>query len=132
MSDKPVIMVTGAAGLIGRAVCRHLAARGTPILAVDRIAGRADPCAIEICDVTDIHRLHALAQRFEIGGIIHCGAFSGPMVERDNPHAIAQVNIGGTANVLELARIHKVRRFVFCSSASAYGATPQASSGEAH
>jgi hypothetical protein len=30
----------------------------------------------------------------------------------------------GTANVLEVARVHKTTRFVYCSSTSAYGPTP--------
>jgi nucleoside-diphosphate-sugar epimerase len=47
------------------------------------------------------------------------------MVARDNPPAMVAVNIVGTANVLELARIHSASRFVFCSSTSAYGVTEQ-------
>lgn len=43
------------------------------------------------------------------------------MVARDTPHAMVQVNIVGTANMLELARVHEARRFVYCSSTSAYG-----------
>ena len=56
-----------------------------------------------------------------IDSVVHCGAFSGPMVARDTPHAMVQVNIVGTANMLELARVHEARRFVYCSSTSAYG-----------
>jgi nucleoside-diphosphate-sugar epimerase len=46
------------------------------------------------------------------------------MVARDNPYAIVRVNVVGTANILELARIHNIKRVVFCSSTSAYGSTP--------
>jgi len=46
------------------------------------------------------------------------------MVARDNPHAIIQNNLVGTANILELARVYQIRRVVFCSSVSAYGPTP--------
>ena len=46
------------------------------------------------------------------------------MVAQDNPYAIVMVNVVGTANLLEAARIHGLRRFVFCSSTSAYGPTP--------
>jgi nucleoside-diphosphate-sugar epimerase len=45
------------------------------------------------------------------------------MVARDAPYSMVQVNIVGTANMLELARIHNARRFVYCSSTSAYGVT---------
>lgn len=119
------ILVTGAAGLVGAVVARRLLERGDEVIAIDRHAGRVLPeVQVQACDVGDVHRLHALA-RGGLDGVVHCGAFSGPMVARDDPYAMIQVNIVGTANVLELARIHGARRFVFCSSTSAYGHTPE-------
>jgi nucleoside-diphosphate-sugar epimerase len=123
---KGVYLVTGAAGFLGGAACSLLESRGDPYLGVDRAVSGAAASNIIQCDVTDIHALHALATRNSILGIIHCGAFSGPMVARDNPHAIVQVNVVGAANVLELARVHGIERFVFCSSAGVYGNTPGA------
>jgi UDP-glucuronate 4-epimerase len=118
------IMVTGAAGLVGRAVCRHLHARGDEVVAIDRFGGaHIDGVTVTECDLGNVHRLHALAGP-GLSGVIHCGAYSGPMVARDNPVSMVQVNIVGAANMLELARIHGARRFVFCSSTSAYGNTP--------
>ena len=57
-----------------------------------------------------IEGLEALAVENKITGIVHCGAHSGPMVARENPHSMVQVNIVGTANMLEIARIHGVGR----------------------
>lgn len=45
------------------------------------------------------------------------------MLARDDPHAIVRANVDGTANLLELARIHSIGRLIFCSSAGVYGAT---------
>jgi len=39
MSSAQRIMVTGAAGLVGRAVCRQLDARGDDVIAIDRFGG---------------------------------------------------------------------------------------------
>ncbi len=120
---KPTL-VTGAAGLVGQAVARKLHALGRPVIAMDRAAQQlSDGLAVQACDLGDVHRLHALAQE-GIDGVVHCGAYSGPMVARDSPHSMVQVNIVGTANMLELARVHGARRFVYCSSTSAYGVTP--------
>ncbi|MCW2601945.1 MAG: NAD-dependent dehydratase [Pseudonocardiales bacterium] len=119
-ADAPVL-VTGAAGLIGHAVAMRLLARGTAVIPVDRRGGLIDGLEVIECDIGDIHRLHALA-RGGLDAVIHCGAFSGPMVARDAPHAMFQVNIAGTANVLELARVHAARRFVYVSSNTIYGA----------
>jgi UDP-glucuronate 4-epimerase len=112
------ILLTGAAGLIGRALRRRLVERGDTVIGTDRLEGEG----IAACDLTEVHRLHELGA--QATAILHCGAISGPMVARDNPHLIVQSNIVGTANILELARIRKMRRVVFLSSVSAFGSTP--------
>jgi UDP-glucuronate 4-epimerase len=122
--NEAAILVTGAAGLAGNSVRILLEKEGRRVLPVDRISQTDEGRDLIICDLSDVHRLHALAVENKITGIIHCGAHSGPMVARDNPHSMVQVNIVGTANLLEIARIHG-SRFVFCSSTSAYGNTPE-------
>lgn len=112
------ILLTGAAGLIGRVLHRRLIERGDTVIATDRLEGEG----IIACDLTEVHRLHELGAKAT--AILHCGAISGPMVARDNPHLIVQSNIVGTANMLELARVKKMRRVVFLSSVSAFGSTP--------
>jgi UDP-glucose 4-epimerase/UDP-glucuronate 4-epimerase len=124
------ILVTGAAGLIGREVAARLRARGDRVVAIDRMASGGGEAAVQDCDLRDVHRLHALAEATPLGAVIHCGAHSGPMVARDNPCDLVQVNVVGTANVLELARIKKLRRFVNCSSVSAVGDTGPGPVGE--
>ncbi|WP_442583227.1 NAD-dependent epimerase/dehydratase family protein [Mesorhizobium sp. ASY16-5R] len=112
------ILLTGAAGLIGRVVHHMLCERGDRVIAIDRIGGEN----ITACDLTEVHRLYELAAT--VTAVVHCGAISGPMVARDNPFLIVSSNVVGTANVLELARVRKMRRVVCCSSVSAYGNTP--------
>ncbi len=118
------VLVTGAAGLVGNAVRVMLEKAGRQTVAIDRVGTAIDGREVIECDVTDIHGLHNIARRNDIAGIIHCGAFSGPMVAADSPAQMVQVNIVGTANILELARIIRGPRVVFCSSTSAYGPTP--------
>ncbi|WP_414474738.1 NAD-dependent epimerase/dehydratase family protein [Microvirga sp. M2] len=121
--SEPAVLVTGAAGLLGNAVRALLEADGRRVVPIDRVSMTEEGRPIVVCDLSDVHRLHALSVESQIVGIVHCGAHSGPMVARDNPYSMVQVNIVGTANVLEIARIHGAR-FVFCSSTSAYGNTP--------
>ncbi|EWY40939.1 hypothetical protein N825_33955 [Skermanella stibiiresistens SB22] len=118
------ILVTGASGLIGRTLLARLRANGRPAIGLDMAPKPGDP-EVETADLTDIHRLHALAGRFEVEAVVHCGAVSGPMVMIDNPYGIVQANVVGTANILELARVRRMRRVVFCSSTSAYGPTTE-------
>ena len=120
------ILVTGAGGLLGRAVCDHLQQVGHRIIATDLVASSSESREVLLADLTDIHRLHAITAAGPLDGVVHCGAFSGPMVGIDNPYRLVSVNVMGTVNLLELARIRKCRRIVCCSSTSAYGPTPRA------
>lgn len=117
------VLVTGAAGLVGGALFRRLRADGVDVVGIDRVAGTRDGLEIVQCDVRDVHRLHEIVLRQKTTAIVHCGAYSGPMVGEDNPAEVIAVNVGGTANLLEVARVHAVERFVFCSSVSAVGPT---------
>ena len=115
------VLDTGAAGLVRGAVCAQLRRLSIKVVGVDRVSSQGPNGAIIACDLTEAHRLHEIVGSYGIASIVHCGALSGPMVARDDPSAMVAVNILGTANVLEVARIHKMRRFVYCSSTSAYG-----------
>lgn len=126
MSRSETILVTGAAGLLGRAVCTRLELEGATVIATDLVEGHSEKRAVLQADLTDIHRLHAITAERPLDGIVHCGAFSGPMVGVDNPYRLVAVNVMGTVNLLELARIRRIRRVVCCSSTSAYGETPPA------
>ncbi|MGH7313736.1 MAG: NAD-dependent epimerase/dehydratase family protein [Candidatus Rokuibacteriota bacterium] len=117
------ILVTGASGLIGHALASRLQAEGRNVIGLDRRpprAGRASFPFVE-AELNDVHRLYAAVRGREPAGIVHCGGVSGLMVARDNPFLICQTNILGTAHVLELARLVKACRVIFCSSISAYG-----------
>jgi nucleoside-diphosphate-sugar epimerase len=80
--------------------------------------------------LSDIHRLHGFFTEHSVDSIVHGAALSGPMVARDNPHGICRINIMGTANILEVARIQGVRRVIYTSSTAAYGNTPPGPVGE--
>ncbi|RYE79308.1 MAG: NAD(P)-dependent oxidoreductase [Hyphomicrobiales bacterium] len=121
MSDETVL-VTGASGLIGQRLLTRLVEEGRRAIGID-MAAKPGHQPVEIVDLGDIHRLHTIAARENVTSVVHCGAVSGPMVMIDNPYGIVRANVVGTANVVELARVRRMRRLVFCSSTSAYGPT---------
>ena len=117
------IVVTGSAGLIGFGVASRLAREGRAVIGTDRIQPREDGGFPSTdAELTDVHKLHAICDG-DVAAVVHCGAVSGPMLGRDNPRAVIETNVAGTANLLEIARQRGVR-LVFCSSTSAYGNTP--------
>ena len=115
------ILLTGAAGLIGMALSPILAARGHRVVRTDITDfGRDDP-ALHLMTLDDRAALEALIRTHAIDAILHCGAISGPMLAQGKPLALVAANIDATALLLDLARVHAMRRFVFCSSISVYG-----------
>ena len=115
------ILLTGSAGLIGMAARESLAGAGHTVTAIDVTDfGRGDS-EIRIIGLDDRNALDTLIRQNAIDAIVHCGAISGPMMARGDPLKIVAVNIDSTALLLDLARIHGMKRFVFCSSISVYG-----------
>lgn len=120
---QAAVVVTGAAGLIGFAVSARLARAGRATVGTDCIAPREEGGFRSVeAALTDVHKLHEICAG-DVAAIVHCGAVSGPMLGRDNPRAVVESNVAGTANLLEIAR-QRGARLVFCSSTSAYGNTP--------
>jgi len=115
------VLVTGGAGLIGMAVRGALTAQGHVATAIDVTDfGRRD-VELQIVDLHNRPALEALISERNIEAIIHGGGVSGPMMAKGQPLIVVDVNVGGTAMLLDLARVHAMRRFVFCSSISVYG-----------
>ena len=134
------ILVTGAAGFIGAAVCHALVARGDSVLGVDnlspyydvalkeaRLARLAGNGNFDFCraDIADRNAMMALAGR-GVTAIVHLAAQPGVRYSLENPFAYVTANVMGQAVMLELARVlhasGDLRHFVYASSSSVYGA----------
>lgn len=118
------VLVTGAAGFIGRRVAEALRDEGHHVVGTDMRAPTGTfGFDFYVADIRDMLR-HAPVIGRDCDSIIHCGGISGPMVLSDNPAEVIDINIRGTAGLLELAKGFGLRRFVCLSSVSAYGDTP--------
>lgn len=125
------VLLTGAAGLIGMAVRPLLQSRGHTAVATDVTEFGHDVPALHRVDLADAAALEELVTAQNIDAVVHCGAISGPMMAKGDPLSLVRVNIDGTAALLDLARRHAMRRFVFCSSISVYGDVGEAAINEA-
>jgi UDP-glucuronate 4-epimerase len=131
------ILITGGAGFIGsHLVDRLLAEGGWRITVVDDFNDFYDP-AIKRENVrerlvnpnfklveADIRNHEALAAAFgetRVDCIVHLAARAGVRPSLKEPRLYVETNINGTLNLLELARTHGVKQFVFGSSSSVYG-----------
>jgi UDP-glucose 4-epimerase len=116
------ILVTGA-GLLGRLAARRLNQLRRPVLLADirPPAGLNGLPSVQL-DVADWSQLDHVVRTHEVGAIVHTAAMLTPGMQRD-PLAGIRTNVMGTANVLEAARRHALRRVVVISSTTvAYGA----------
>ncbi len=116
------VLVTGAAGNIGRAACPGLAARGWRVRGLDSapldgVAGLADPPVVaDIDDAAAIERAMA-----GMDAVVHLAG-----IPTEAPFAdILRANIDGTYQVFDAARRAGVPRVVFASSNHAVGFTPR-------
>jgi nucleoside-diphosphate-sugar epimerase len=79
---------------------------------------------LQACDLTRHDEVERLLRDHPVDTVIHAGAVSGPMVMADRPLDIWQINVTGTAYLLQAALLGKVSRFVLCSSVDVYGPDP--------
>jgi UDP-glucuronate 4-epimerase len=131
------ILVTGGAGFIGSHLVEHLLNEGrwrvtvvddfndfyAPTLKRANIAphlGRADFQLVE-ADIRDQAALAQVFQQTPFACVVHLAARAGVRPSLSEPLLYTETNITGTLHLLELARAHDVRQFVFGSSSSVYG-----------
>jgi len=125
MTDNPnTVLVTGTNGMLGRPLAQKLAAEGRTVVGFDlgMPAGGDPGFSVEMGELRNEKTIAALFERYGFEGVVHCGGVSGPMVLPDRPLDVCAINITASANLMETARLHGVKRFVHCSSIAAYGA----------
>ncbi|MBV8820773.1 MAG: GDP-mannose 4,6-dehydratase [Acidobacteriaceae bacterium] len=136
-NDKGVVLITGGAGFIGSHLSERLLREDRKIVVIDdlndyyspqlktenlnciRSFGDFDFYHCDICDEAEVARI---VRKHEPHTIVHLAARAGVRPSLENPILYERVNVHGTLSLLEAARKNSVRKFVFASSSSIYGA----------
>ena len=125
-------VVTGASGFIGSHLVDGLLSAGYRVKALGRhLPGLIAPSAqthpnLSLVSVSLADRL-ALQQALEGSELVfHLASGSLPQSSNRDPHADVQVNLLGTLNLLEAARLTGVKRLVMVSSGGTVYGIPQA------
>jgi UDP-glucuronate 4-epimerase len=132
------VLVTGAAGFIGSHLVDRLLTDGWDVTGVDNfddsyaaglkrtnVSDHLDHPAYTLVelDIRDPDTMLArLKRRYDV--IVHLAAKTGARSSIANPLVYQDVNVRGTQNLLEFARLREVPQFVFGSSSSVYGVNP--------
>ena len=130
------ILVTGATGYIGSRVVLQLAKRNLEIVAADLDMGKnkdklkekytsegndLNLLKFEKLDITNFQNIELIFEKYKFDSVINL-AYGIGMICEDNPLLASKINIVGTTSIFEMIVKYKIRRLVFTSSETVYGA----------
>jgi UDP-glucose 4-epimerase len=112
------VVVTGAAGFLGRHIARRFRDEGWEVTGFDVAPFEEDGIRFAQGDLTDANSVEQVAEGHQ--AIAHVGAIGDVYLAGDQPSLAAEVNVLGTANVAEVAVRHGLR-LVYASTWEVYG-----------
>ena len=116
------VLITGGCGFVGRAVVEAFQRRGIPVTVVDR-QGREGPRDGVTHVVGDLRDSHVRDEAVAPGtlGIVHLAASTSVLRSVEQPARTYADNVAVTQELLELARIRGVSRFLLASTNAVVG-----------
>jgi nucleoside-diphosphate-sugar epimerase len=131
-SDENKVLVIGGAGYIGSALVEKLLKLGLKVSVLDamhfgeeplsHVAGHPNLALIR----EDFRHIEALTRAMNgVGSVIHLGGLVGDPACAVDCDLTVDVNVTATKVIGEIAKARGVRRFIFASSCSVYGASDE-------
>ncbi|HHL72199.1 MAG TPA: NAD-dependent epimerase/dehydratase family protein [Bacteroidetes bacterium] len=130
------VLLTGGAGFIGSHYCEKLLQDGHEVVILDNFNDYYDPkikrrnldevrrvgefTLIE-GDLTDAELLETIFSRHRFDAMVHLAARAGVRPSLKQPLLYERVNVQGTIQLLDHARMQGIERIVIASSSSVYG-----------
>ncbi len=135
------ILVTGAAGFIGAHTCIKLIRENYNVIGIDNLNDYYD-VQLKILRLEEIKKItksknknwqfikasiedenlmHDLFEKFRPDVVIHLAAQAGVRYSLENPKSYIKSNLLGFFNIIEAAKIFKIKNFIYASSSSVYG-----------
>ena len=126
-------LVTGSTGCVGSNIVKTLAQRGHEVVCFDVIAADAlvrkyvEPWREQVTfiqgDIVNKGDLERVTAHHNITKIVHAAVFTARRldIETDQSRSIVDINVVGTANLLDLACGLSLERFLYVSTEGVYG-----------
>ncbi len=117
------ILVTGIAGFVGSHLAKELVKEHEVIGIDDLSTGTLKnieglKLTFRQCSLSDSHSILALSRN--VDAIIHLAAKTSVIESNNNEFIYNTSNIKGTLDILYAAKLHKIKKFIFASSAAIY------------
>ena len=129
------VLITGGAGFIGSHMCELCLRQGHSLRVIDNLStGKRENlpqhARVEFIegDIGEVGTVNAAMAG--VDAVVHLAAVASVQASIDDPIATHRTNFDGTLNLLEAARVNRVQRFVYASSAAVYGDTERLPVGE--
>lgn len=125
----PKSLVTGGAGFIGSHIVDALLEMGHEVVVLDNystghqgnLSHQKNNPKLYVHEV-DIAQYEKILPLFaNVDWVFHLAALADIVPSIQNPISYHHSNVNGTASVLEAARQHNIKRFVYAASSSCYG-----------
>jgi UDP-glucose 4-epimerase len=131
--SKQKWLITGGAGYIGTHIADLFIEAGKDVVLLDSLyqglesrvaylrSKHAIDIPLEVIDVRDYAKVEALIAAGGFTGIVHTAALKAVGESMEKPDEYHDVNYTATVELLEIAKRHGVKRFIFSSTAAVYG-----------
>jgi len=132
--DEPVrhVLVIGGAGYIGSVLCRQLLKRGYSVRVLDAflygresLAGFDGNPQFEIIEGESRDVSAVFRAMLDMDAVVHLGELVGDPACTLDEKLTLEVNLAATRMVAEAAQGYGIKRFVYASSCSVYGASSE-------
>ena len=131
-----MILITGCSGFVGYHLCIFLLKTNIRIIGIDNLNSYYDP-KLKISrlknlknyknfkfinkDITEFNSVYRLIKKYKFKIIVHLAAQPGVRYSFNHPNKTLFNNINSFNNIIEIAKLKKVSKFIYASSSSVYG-----------
>ena len=131
------ILVTGSAGFIGFHISNLLLKKGINVFGIDNINDYYDTdiklkriellsnhqnFTFEKIDISDHSFMKSKFENESFDMVVHLAAQAGVRYSIENPFSYAESNLVGFTNILEICRNKAIKKIIYASTSSVYGA----------
>jgi UDP-glucuronate 4-epimerase len=131
-----MILITGCAGFIGFHLAKKLLKSNKGVIGIDcidnyyskkkkyqrlTILKKFNNFTFFKTDLNNFSKTNTILKKYKINFIIHLAAQPGVRVSIKNPHNTLRQNLIPFINIIEMARLKKIKKFIYASSSSVYG-----------